>query len=346
MRTPKSTLDLPKVLRHAYVLQTMKEAYKCKSADKARKRQALVSWHERNGYDEAAGSLREGMEETLTVVKLALPELLRKPGPAIENLNGTILQTSKRQAVEERLAMDRSRRRHARKSFQRLSVVHALRSKQKSLAAMMPKSIHRCRRYPTKFNSGRDIPDAQTPLEKVLQHRGAHARVFRRTQPYAQGHLRPIYCDTESYDDGLSGHLKAIHHQCRKLKRLQPPRQVFLELLRRLAHEVTAGGTLARATRLQLGRGFVQTRFVISGRYPHQDLIQHSLWKRVFFAEGFEVWKRRLLARLRTNSRSRHLDSTTTEAQLSVRAPPVVMSSPLLVLALGPGDLLGVLFQE
>ena len=45
----------------------MKEAYKCKSADKARKRlQALVSWLERNGYDEAAGSLREGMEETLT----------------------------------------------------------------------------------------------------------------------------------------------------------------------------------------------------------------------------------------------------------------------------------------
>ncbi len=46
---------LPKS-RHAYVLQTMKEAYKCKSADKARKRlQALVSWLERNGYDEAAG---------------------------------------------------------------------------------------------------------------------------------------------------------------------------------------------------------------------------------------------------------------------------------------------------
>ena len=52
--------------------------------------------------------------------------------------------------------------------------------------------------------------------------------------------------------------------------------KVFLELLSRLAHEVTAGGTLTRATRLQLGRGFVQTPFVISGRYPHQDLIQHS----------------------------------------------------------------------
>ena len=29
---------------------------------------------------------------------------------------------------------------------------------------LLPKSIHRCRRYPTKFNSGRDIPQhrAQT----------------------------------------------------------------------------------------------------------------------------------------------------------------------------------------
>ena len=61
---------LPKS-RHAYVLQTMKEAYKSKSADKARKKlRALVSWLERNGYDKAAGSLR-------AVVKLALPESLR-----------------------------------------------------------------------------------------------------------------------------------------------------------------------------------------------------------------------------------------------------------------------------
>ena len=26
--------------------------------------------------------------------------------------------------------------------------------------SLLPKSIHRCRRYPTKFNSGRDIPEA------------------------------------------------------------------------------------------------------------------------------------------------------------------------------------------
>ena len=89
---------LPKK-RHAYVSQTMKEAYKSKSADKARKQlQTLASWLERNGYDEAAGSLREGMEETLTVLKLALPELLRKSlatTNAIENLNGTIRRVSR-----------------------------------------------------------------------------------------------------------------------------------------------------------------------------------------------------------------------------------------------------------
>ncbi len=55
----------------------------------------------------------------------------------------------------------------AQKKFRRIkgyrhmgALVHALRSKQKSLDTMslLPKSIHRCRRYPTKFNSGRDIP--------------------------------------------------------------------------------------------------------------------------------------------------------------------------------------------
>ncbi len=29
--------------------------------------------------------------------------------------------------------------------------------------SLLPKSIHRCRRYPTKFNSGRDIPSPSLP---------------------------------------------------------------------------------------------------------------------------------------------------------------------------------------
>lgn len=85
--------------RHAYVRQTMKQAYKSESVDKARKRlRALVSWLERSGYDEAAGSLREGMEETLTVLKLGLPASLRSSlatTNAIENLIGTVRRVSR-----------------------------------------------------------------------------------------------------------------------------------------------------------------------------------------------------------------------------------------------------------
>ena len=78
-----------------------------------------MSWLERNGYDEAAGSLREGMEETLTVVKLALPALLRQSlatTNAIENLNGTIRRVSRNVKRWKRSfhgsPMDRSWRRH------------------------------------------------------------------------------------------------------------------------------------------------------------------------------------------------------------------------------------------
>ena len=138
---------LPKS-RHAYVLQTMKEAYKSKSADKARKKlRALVSWLERNGYDEAAGSLREGMEETLTVVKLALPESLRKSlatTNSIENLNGTIRRVSRNVKRWKSPSMIRRWTAlgvvTAEKKFRRIkgyrhmgALVHALRSKQKSL---------------------------------------------------------------------------------------------------------------------------------------------------------------------------------------------------------------------
>ena len=122
---------LPKS-RHAYVLQTMKEAYKSKSADKARKKlRALVSWLERNGYDEAAGSLREGMEETLTVVKLALPRVTSQISGHDElhreSQRNHPQSIEKRQALEESFhdsPMDRSRRRHGGEevpAYQRLS---------------------------------------------------------------------------------------------------------------------------------------------------------------------------------------------------------------------------------
>ena len=38
--------------------------------------------------------------------------------------------------------------------------------------SLLPKSIHRCRRYPTKFNSGRDIPGSEHTvlLLQVVDH--------------------------------------------------------------------------------------------------------------------------------------------------------------------------------
>lgn len=80
--------------RHAYVIGVMREAYKSTSADTARKRlKALVAWLEENGHADAASSLREGMEETLTVLKLSLPPSLRRflaTTNAIENLHSHI----------------------------------------------------------------------------------------------------------------------------------------------------------------------------------------------------------------------------------------------------------------
>ena len=138
---------LPKS-RHAYVLQTMKEAYKCKSADKARKRlQALVSWLERNGYDEAArkpsrrdGRDPHGCEARSTRVTSQISGHDKRHRESQRHHPQSL---EKRQAVEESFhdsPMDRSRRRHGGEKFHRIkgyrhmgALVHALRSKQKSL---------------------------------------------------------------------------------------------------------------------------------------------------------------------------------------------------------------------
>ena len=89
---------LPKTAR-AYVDRTLREAYGSTSVDTARKRlRALLSWLESNGHEDAAGSLREGMEETLTVLKLNLSPSLRRSMAttnAIENTMGTIRRVSR-----------------------------------------------------------------------------------------------------------------------------------------------------------------------------------------------------------------------------------------------------------
>jgi putative transposase len=75
------------------------DAYASKTADTARKRlRQVISWLARNGEESAAESLKEGLEETLTVIKLGLPDILRKffsTTNAIENLMGSIRKVTR-----------------------------------------------------------------------------------------------------------------------------------------------------------------------------------------------------------------------------------------------------------
>lgn len=89
---------LPKAAQ-AYVTGVMREAYRAASADTARKRlRALITWLENNGHEDAAASLREGLEETLTVLKLTLPRTLTRSLSTtnpIENLMSSIRRVSR-----------------------------------------------------------------------------------------------------------------------------------------------------------------------------------------------------------------------------------------------------------
>jgi putative transposase len=80
--------------RRGWVAGQMQDAYKARSADVAKRRLLqLVAWLEANGEEGAAASLREGLDETLTVLRLGLPVLLTRTFSTtnpIENLNGTI----------------------------------------------------------------------------------------------------------------------------------------------------------------------------------------------------------------------------------------------------------------
>src|SRR5439155_15760504 len=65
--------------RQASVRAALRRAYQAASVTAARRQlTALAAWLERNGQADAAASVREGLEETLTVLKLGLPPALRR----------------------------------------------------------------------------------------------------------------------------------------------------------------------------------------------------------------------------------------------------------------------------
>lgn len=83
-----------------WVLSQMREAYRASSAEAARRQlQRLVAWLKRNGHEDAAASLGEGLEQTLTVLRLRLPRTLTRSlstTNAIENLMSAIRRTTGR----------------------------------------------------------------------------------------------------------------------------------------------------------------------------------------------------------------------------------------------------------
>ena len=85
--------------RSSYVRRALREAYQRKTFTVAKARlQALAAWLERQGEHGAAASRREGLDETLTVLKLTLPATLRRSLATtnpVENLIGTIRRVSR-----------------------------------------------------------------------------------------------------------------------------------------------------------------------------------------------------------------------------------------------------------
>src|SRR5262249_55632336 len=75
----RTLLALVPQRRQPFVRAALRRAYRAVSASGARRQlQTLTNWLESNGHPDAAASLREGLEETLTVLKLDLPRGLRR----------------------------------------------------------------------------------------------------------------------------------------------------------------------------------------------------------------------------------------------------------------------------
>jgi putative transposase len=85
--------------RRAYVARQMRDAYESTTTATAKKKlMQLASWLDSNGEEGAAASLREGLDETLTVMRLNLPGALRRTFAttnAIENLNGSLRRVAR-----------------------------------------------------------------------------------------------------------------------------------------------------------------------------------------------------------------------------------------------------------
>jgi putative transposase len=83
----------------ASVRSTMRQAYRTANADKAKQQLLNLARRLRETHPAAAGSLEEGLDETLTVKRLDLPSGLERvlsTTNAIENLMGSVRNQTQR----------------------------------------------------------------------------------------------------------------------------------------------------------------------------------------------------------------------------------------------------------
>jgi putative transposase len=85
--------------RRVYVARQIRDAYDSSTAATAKKKlNQLASWLDSNGHTDAAASLREGLDETLTVMRLGLTGTLRRSFATtnpIENMNGSLRRVAR-----------------------------------------------------------------------------------------------------------------------------------------------------------------------------------------------------------------------------------------------------------
>lgn len=84
--------QLPEAMRSS-VRHTMREAYRCRNVERARRILTNLARRLRDDHPGAAASLEEGLDETLTVMSFGLPEWLERTlstTNAIENLVGSV----------------------------------------------------------------------------------------------------------------------------------------------------------------------------------------------------------------------------------------------------------------
>jgi putative transposase len=85
--------------RRAYVARQIRDAYDSATAATAKKKlNQLASWLDSNGHADAAASLREGLDETLTAMRLGLTGTLRRTFATtnpIENMNGSLRRVAR-----------------------------------------------------------------------------------------------------------------------------------------------------------------------------------------------------------------------------------------------------------